>query len=161
MSEMYLLEPLEMDVSKSRFVDGWDYEPVRHAWMAKALWWGLNKLGAVKVRMSTAKTYKLRDPRNAQSVVEAVANAIKNADRFFYKRDSYAVIMGHETYRTLMKEQSPLMPMGGRAFEFTAELGYNGRIFNVPVHVVETVKGVAVVPRVVIEASPSKANLNQ
>jgi hypothetical protein len=159
MSDMYILEPLEMDVTKSRFVDGWDYEPVRHEWLANALWWGLQKIGAVRVRMSTSKAYKLRDPKNAQSVVEAVANAIKNADRFFYKRDSYAVIMGYETYRTLMNEQSQLMPMGGRAFEFAAQIGYNGRMFNVPVHVVETVKGVAVVPKVVIEAQPSKAHL--
>lgn len=151
MSDMYLLEPMEMSVTKSRLMDGWDYEPQKHEWLAKALWWGLKKIGAVKVRMSTSKVYKLRDPKNAQSVVEAVANAIKNADQFFYKRHSYAVIMGYETYRNLMGEQSSLMPMGGRAFEFTTQIGYNGQMFGVPVHVVETVKGVAVVPKVVIE----------
>lgn len=157
MSDMYLLEPLEMDVTSSRFMDGWDYDPKNHKWLADVLWWALGKIGALKARHSTHKAYRLRPPRNTQTVIEAVSRAIKNADRFYHERGSYALIMGHETYRELMREQAPLMPMGGRSFEFVAEIGYNGRIMGVPVHVVETVKGVAVVPKVVIEKSSTSS----
>lgn len=151
MGDMHLLEPLEMSVTSNRFMDGYDFEPTKHKWLANIFWKALTRLGALKQRYGTEKTYKLRDPKNAQSVVDAVANALRNAERFFHRPGEYAVVMGHETYRDLMREQSPLMPMGGRSFEFVAGVGYNGRIFNVPVHVVETVKGVAVIPKIVIE----------
>lgn len=152
MTDMMLLEPLEIDVTKSKAWDGWDYEPVRWGWLAASAWWVLTKIGAVKKRLTTVKTYRFRAPKASESINEAVFQAIKGRIRHGGLPDDYAVIMGHETFRELMSYSQDLQPMGSQVFQFRAgPFGYRGEMFSVPVHAVETVKGCAIIPRVVIE----------
>lgn len=154
MSDMMLLEPLEIDVTKSKACDGWDYKPVRWAWLAASAWWLLRKLGAVKTRMTTVKAYRFRAPEASKSINDAVFRAIKERVRHGGLANEYAVVMGHETFRDLMRDSQDLRPMGSQVFQFRAgPFGYRGEMFSVPVHVVETVKGVALIPRVIIEKS--------
>ena len=150
--EMMLMEPVELDFTNKRAFDGWDYEPVKLAILARAAWWLLTKLGAIKKRFGTTRIYKFREPKASDSINEAVFRAIKDRIRHDGLPEDYAVVMGHETFREMMRVTQDLMPMGSQVFQFRAgPFGYRGEMFNVPVHVIETVKGVALVPRVVIE----------
>jgi hypothetical protein len=161
MTDMVLLEPLEMDFTKSRYADGWDYEPAKFKPIARLAWWFLEKTGAVKRRFATSKVYRFREPKASKDINEAVFLAIKDRIRHGGLADDYAVIMGHETFRDLMQVRDGLLPMGSQSFRFSAgPFSYRGEMFNVPVHVVETVKGVALIPRVIIEKPTTHHHAN-
>ncbi len=129
---------------------GWDYRPhKRLGWFTGALWWALGKLGGIGPHMGTVHQWRFQGHVKNPDVLQAIYKAI-DIEPIYRRPNDYAVVMGIEDYMTMMGQRRDTMPTSG--FQFTAgPFGYRGETFGIPIHVVNTLQGIACIPKVVIE----------
>jgi hypothetical protein len=144
----------------------WGSEYHRHkrlGWVSDALWWALGKLGCLRPHMGTVHQWRFAGKVKNPDLLEAIHEAI-DIEMVYRHPDDYAVVMGIEDYMTLMNQSRDNMPFVGFQF-LAAPFGYRGEIFGIRVHVVNTLSGIAAIPKVVIEKQnvnlPRRANETQ
>ena len=118
--------------------------------VSRALWWALKKLGVLEPYFETLRTWNYV-PHDQSDLMEAVAKAY--GERLDYVADGEAVfIMGGSTFAELSGAPAFQNMMAFDAGPFGRHDSYGGRrIFNIPIHVVPNMTGMALVPRVLIE----------
>ena len=131
--------------------EGWELKKTA-APISRFLWWCLERLGAITPCLQTYYAYTFRPPAKSDTILGAVNNALRDRVRSYGDTKKYAVLMGYEDYLTYINETRDLMPIGDQTLRFNVgPFSYRGAVFNMPVHVVESIKGVALVPKVAVE----------
>jgi hypothetical protein len=135
---------------------GWDYRRRANlGWLTDVLWWALRKLGAIHPHMGVVHQWRFQGKVKDPDVLKAIYEAV-DIEMVHRRPGEYAVVMGIEDYTSLMHQSRDNMPPQG--FAFTAgPFGYRGETFGIPVHVVNTMQGIAAIPRVIIEQQRNPA----
>jgi len=132
--------------------EGWEFEAAgRWAWLSRLCWAALRKLNAVKPHWGKRAVYKFQ-PIEHKKIADRILTAIDGRIRNHEDLNAYAIVMGQKDYHEFMYDEKRMVPLGSQTFTFNAgRFGYRDKIFDVPVHVVETISGVALIPKVAIE----------
>lgn len=118
--------------------------------LARAAWWLLQKLNALEMHMETVSTWTYV-PHAQAPLHDAMLKAIDGNLR--YVADGKAVfIIGAADFSELAGAPAFREMMRFHTGPFGINDPYMGRrIFDIPIHVVPNMTGMAVVPRVIIE----------
>ncbi len=122
--------------------------------VARAAWWLLNKLGALRPFFESVQRWEYV-PHNQAPLHEAMMKAI-DYDLRYIENGKAVFIIGGQTFSELVSAPAFRDQMRFMTGPFYLDGGsrdpYHGRrMFDVPVHVVPGMVGMAVVPRVIIE----------
>lgn len=118
--------------------------------IARAAWWVLNKLKALEPFYEKVQRWEYV-PHKQAALHEAMLAAIDHDLRFVYERKAVFII-GGKTFSELVGApafRERMMFMTGEFF--MGSNPYAGQMFDIPIHVVPNMVGMAVVPRVIIE----------
>lgn len=130
--------------------------PKKHAWLARLLWRGLEKLNALEPYFSKVERHTYRETEQRR-VDEAVFFAVDHLMRHGKNPDKYAIIMGAATFEELtgiLFRDYQQVPTGRFGFQ-TAD-GYKAEFRGLPVHVIPFAVGVSLVPKVLIESKKER-----
>lgn len=124
--------------------------------IARAAWWLLQKMKALQIYHETIRTWTY-EPHKQQALHEAMLTAADGDLRYIYEGKAVFIIGGQEfselTNAPVFREE-----MMFRTGPFGFQDAYRGRqIFNIPIHVVPHMTGMAVIPKVLIERSSDEA----
>lgn len=124
-------------------------EPQRHAWLARLCWKLLHRLKALEMYSETVETftYTKEDQKTLTKMVMSIGDFLWDADD---DPERYVVICGAMDFQEAIRSPEIHREMAFQIGPFGSDLPYR-RIFNMDVHVVPYMSGVAIVPRVVIE----------
>lgn len=132
------------------------FKPRKHKWLARLLWWGLQKLKAL-APFEYEVTIHTYGPAEQKKVDEAIMEHIDHvASKVFMEGkewDDYALIMGGETFHELtgiLMKTMITVPSGRFHFNFNGGT-YGNHFSGFPVHVIPFHTGTALVPKVLIE----------
>lgn len=132
---------------------GYEYKPKKWQWLTDILWKILNKLGAIRQHLGSVPYYEFRKHEDNPDFLEYIHKAIR-VEEYYHRRGEYAVVMGIENYMLLKRQMNQSSPWGypPTDFQITAgPFGYRDKIFNIPIHVVTSLSGIAMIPKVIIE----------
>lgn len=151
--EYYSAEAIGMDFNTRRYRDGWEFSPTKHVWLARLAWKLLMRLHAMKPAWRTEKVYKFVEPVDHPEINAAIGALLKGKHRMGANPANYVIVMGSSTFRELLgQSDAPIMPMNRTDVEFRAgPFFYEGGRFFQPYHLVDDIKGVALIPRVLVE----------
>lgn len=118
--------------------------------VARWAWWVLHKLKALTPYVETVRRWEYV-PHQQRALHEAMLEAVDHDLR--YVADGKAVfIVGGATFSELASAPAFREQMQFMTGPFGVEDPYHGRrIFDIPIHVVPGMVGMAVVPRVIVE----------
>jgi hypothetical protein len=124
--------------------------------VARAAWWVLHKLGALSPYMESVRRWDYV-PHEQKALHEAMLAAMPEDLEYIYNRKA-VFIMGGQTFSELVNapafrdvmrfDTGPFGMAGGRH-----DLYGGHRMFDVPIHIVPNMTGMALVPRVIVEKS--------
>lgn len=122
--------------------------------IGRAAWWVLKKLNALSPYMESVHKYQYV-PHEQKALHEAMLKAVNHDLRYVYEGKAVFII-GGSTFSELcnapaFREQvmfmtGPFGMAGGRSDPYGGR-----RMFDIPIHIVPHMVGMAVVPRVLIE----------
>lgn len=129
---------------------GYEFKPKKWEWFAKLLWKILNKLGAMQPHLGEIATYHFHafhEKKLADYIIETQQDLHKVCE----DPEKYCLIMGRENFCDLMEENKPFKQFHLLGDHQAHPIGYNGRYMGLPVHVVNTMEGFAIIPKVIVE----------
>ncbi len=132
---------------------GIEYKPHKHKWFTDLLWKLMNKMRVFRPYMENVPYYKFEVQESNPNILKFIFENIQVQDVYNRPKD-YAVVMGIDDYMRLKQQTEDNNPYGmpNNGFEFSAgPFGYRDKVFNIPVHVVTTMSGIALIPKVIIE----------
>lgn len=119
-------------------------------WIARAAWWLLKKRRALTPFVETTRTWTFY-PHHQQPLHDAMLKAC-DSDLPFIRDGKAVFIIGGRTFQELTNAPAFKNTVTFECCPFKSEDPYYGRrAFNIPVHVVPNMVGMALVPRVLIE----------
>jgi len=120
--------------------------------VARAAWWLLQKLGALTPYMETVRRWDYV-PHEQKPLHEAMLAAVDHDLRYVYERKAVFII-GGKTFSELCNAPAFRDQMMFVTGPFGMSDPFHGRrMFDIPIHVVPSMVGMAVVPRAIIEES--------
>lgn len=118
--------------------------------LARGAWWLLKKLNALEPYMETVRRWEYV-PHKQDALHEAMLKAI-DYDIEYIARGEAVFIIGGETFSELVDSPAFRDNMRFSTGPFMARDAYGGRrMYDIPIHVVSNMTGIAVVPRVLVE----------
>lgn len=119
-------------------------------WLARMAWKLLKKLNALTPYMESVRRWEYV-PHKQGALHEAMLKAVDYDLRYVYDGKA-AFIIGGATFSELVNAPAFRDQMTFMTGPFGMDDGYRGRrMFDIPIHVVPNMVGMAVVPRVLIE----------
>lgn len=120
-------------------------------YLARAAWWLLNKLKALEPYFETVRTWTYV-PHEQAPLHEAMLKAV-DYDLRYVADDKAVFIIGGATFSELVGAPAFQEQMRFSTGPFGMNDPYRGRrMFDIPIHVVPNMTGMAIVPRVIIES---------
>lgn len=115
------------------------YAHGRLAWLSRWLWRALQRLGALKPAMNEYADV-LRLPLDNDSIFERIFKSRR--DLFAHNRRPVEVLIGPGTLSELIN--CPELRDYSSPFSFSAQAGFDRKIFDLPIRVVPQMEGVVV-----------------
>lgn len=124
-------------------------EPKRHAWLSRLCWKILHRLNALEMYSETVETfnYTKEDQKTLTKMVMSIGDFLWEAAD---DPERYVVICGAMEFQEAIRSPELHHALAFQIGPFGTNRPYR-RMFNMDVHVVPYLSGIAVVPRVVIE----------
>lgn len=118
--------------------------------LARACWWALKKMNALQPYSETVRTWQYV-PHEQKALIDAMIEAASDDFDYIYKGKAVFII-GGKTFSELTGAPAFRDMMRFAVGEFGHVDAYGGRRFyDIPIHVVPGMIGMAVVPKVIIE----------
>ena len=112
-------------------------------WLQKALWWGLNRFGALECYFDSVTDYK----RISFSKRDALHKIFEAREHLFYSnRKPNRVLIGGEDFAEIIDSETSrdCLPWGHGAIKFEGPMGFNREIYGLKVEVIPHMKGMVV-----------------
>jgi hypothetical protein len=124
-------------------------EPKRHKWLANICWKLLHRLGALEMYSETVTTWTYT-PEAKKALTDLVWSIREELEMYFEEPERYVVVCGAYDFQEAVHSPTFRDSMIFSVGPFGTDRPYR-RMFNIDVHVVPWLQGVAVLPRAVIE----------
>jgi len=135
---------------------GYEFKPKSWGWFSKFLWRLLNKLNAVEPYYSEFATFhftKFHEEKLANYIIQAT----HEAHDLYEHPKNYCLIMGRKDFSKLIDSEQEMLPYCDLGTCRAYPIGYRGSYMGLPIHVVNTMEGFAVVPKLFVEKRRSSS----
>jgi hypothetical protein len=129
---------------------GYEFKPKKWDWFSRLLWRLLNKINAVEPHYGEIATFhftKFHEDKLANYIIQATQ---ENPDLYERPKD-YCLIMGRKDFSELIDKEQEMARFSDLGTHRAYPIGYSGSYMSLPIHVVNTMEGFAVVPKMIIE----------